>query len=63
MEQRVCIFTGARPKFVKVAPIIRTIERTEGISYQLVYAGFQDDPTLESSLFDDLQMPTPDVYL
>lgn len=63
MEQRVCIFTGARPNFVKVAPIIRTIERTEGISYQLVYAGCQDDPTLESSLFDDLQMPRPDVYL
>ena len=63
MEQRVCIFTGARPNFVKVAPIIRTIERTEGITYQLVYAGCKDDPTLESSLFDDLQMPAPDVYL
>ena len=63
MEQRVCIFTGARPNFVKVAPIIRTIERTDGISYQLVYAGCEDDPTLESSLFDDLQMPRPDVYL
>ena len=63
MEQRVCIFTGARPNFVKVAQIIRTIERTEGITYQLVYAGCKDDPTLESSLFDDLQMPAPDVYL
>lgn len=63
MKQRVCIFTGARPNFVKVAPIIRTIERTEDVSYQLVYAGCQDDPTLESSLFDDLQMPRPDVYL
>ena len=63
MKQHVCIFTGARPNFVKVAPIIRTIERTEGITYQLVYAGCKDDPTLESSLFDDLQMPAPDVYL
>ena len=63
MEQHVCIFTGARPNFVKVAPIIRTIERTEGIVYQLVYAGCEDDPTLELSLFDDLQMPRPNVYL
>ena len=63
MEQKVCIFTGARPNFVKVAPIIRAIENTEGISYQLIYAGTKDDPTLEASLFSDLQMPEPDVYL
>jgi UDP-N-acetylglucosamine 2-epimerase (non-hydrolysing) len=31
--------------------------------YQLVYAGREDDSTLEDSLFDDLQMPRPDVFL
>ena len=61
--QQVCIFIGARPNFVKVAPIIRVINNTDGIDYQLVYAGREDDPTLESSLFDDLQMPRPDVFL
>lgn len=61
--QNVCVFTGARPNFVKVAPIIRAINKTEGMAYQLVYAGCEDDPTLEGSLFDDLQMPRPDVYL
>lgn len=63
MEQKVCLFTGARPNFVKVAPIIRAISQTEGISYQLVYAGRSDDSTLEPSLFSDLQMPPPDVFL
>ena len=62
MEQKVCIFTGARPNFVKIAPIVRTIQHTEGISYQLVYAGSADDPTLEPSLFEDLQIPKPDVF-
>ena len=61
--QKICIFTGARPNFVKVAPIIRSIEKTEGIMYQLVYAGKADDPTLEDSLFDDLQIPRPDIFL
>ncbi|MBQ9677905.1 MAG: UDP-N-acetyl glucosamine 2-epimerase [Prevotella sp.] len=61
--QKVCIFTGARPNFVKVASIIRAIGKTEGITYQLVYAGREDDPTLEDSLFDDLQMPQPDIFL
>ena len=63
MIQKICIFTGARPNFVKVAPIIRTIRQTEGASYRLVYAGRADDPTLEATLFEDLQMPRPDVFL
>ncbi len=61
--RHICIFTGARPNFVKVAPLIRVIQQTEGCSYELVYAGREDDPTLEESLFSDLQMPRPDVFL
>ena len=61
--KKVCIVVGARPNFVKVAPLIRAIERSEGVTYSLVYAGKADDATLEPSLFDDLQMPRPDVFL
>ena len=63
----VCIVAGARPNFVKVAPIVRAIEsaRQHGrdISFALVYAGRADDPTLESQLFDDLQIAPPSVCL
>lgn len=58
----ICIFVGARPNFIKVAPILRAMDRS-GISHTLVYAGRKDDPTLEPSLFDDLQMCRPDAYL
>ena len=61
--KHICLFTGARPNFVKVAPLIRAIEKTEGCDYQLVYAGLVDDPTLEDSLFADLQIRRPDVFL
>lgn len=61
--RRICIVVGARPNFVKVAPLIRAIRKSGGASYQLVYAGREDDPTLERSLFNDLEMPGPDVYL
>ena len=60
--KHICLFTGARPNFVKVAPLIRAIEKTEGCDYQLVYAGLVDDPTLEDSLFADLQIRRPDVF-
>ena len=58
----ICIFVGARPNFVKIAPIIRALDKA-GVKHSLVYAGREDDPTLEPSLFDDLQMPRPDVFL
>lgn len=65
--RNICIVTGARPNFVKVAPLVRALQQasTHGasVSYQLVYAGSENDPTLEQSLFDDLQMPRPDVFL
>ena len=63
MKHNICIFTGARPNFIKVAPLIRAIEHTDDCQYQLVYAGTADDPTLENSLFDDLQISRPDVFL
>lgn len=63
----VCIIVGARPNFIKVAPIIRAIARARSlgtaIEHRLVYVGTEDDPTLEPQLFDDLQMPRPDAYL
>ncbi len=63
----ICIFAGARPNFIKVAPIIRAIKKAEcekaGIAHTLVYAGTESDATLEQSLFEDLQIARPDVYL
>ena len=63
----ICIVAGARPNFIKVAPVIRAIEnaRAHGrdIGYTLVYTGAEDDPTLEPSLFDDLQIAPPQVFL
>jgi UDP-N-acetylglucosamine 2-epimerase (non-hydrolysing) len=63
----ICIVVGARPNFIKVAPIIRAIakahEEGRDISYKLVFTGKEDDKTIEGSLFDDLQINRPDFYL
>lgn len=67
---RFCIFCGARPNFIKVAPIVRLFEKMQAegssacqVSYSMVYAGKSDDITLEDSLFDNLQISRPDVCL
>ena len=61
--KKICIVAGARPNFVKVAPLVRAINNCGLLECQLIYAGREDDPTLESTLFEDLQIPRPDVYL
>ena len=64
--KKICIVAGARPNFIKVAPVIRAIvaARKSGreVDYQLVYTGKEDDPTLEGNLFDDLEIAKPNVY-
>lgn len=62
-SHNICIFTGARPNFIKVAPLIRAIQNTSECTFQLVYAGAADDPTLEPTLFSDLPIAAPDVFL
>lgn len=63
----ICIVAGARPNFIKIAPIVWAIEKQQpqvrDLDYTLVYTGREDDPTLEASLFDDLQLQRPTVYL
>lgn len=54
---------GARPNFIKLAPLIRAASQQPDIVFELVYAGCEDDPTLESALFDDLQIARPTVFL
>ena len=63
MTKNICILAGARPNFIKVSPLVRAISQRPGGSCLLVYAGSADDPTLEPSLFDDLQIAPPQYYL
>ena len=63
MAKTVCIIAGARPNFVKVSPLVRAINKNPEANCLLVYAGSENDPTLEPSLFEDLQMPRPQYYL
>lgn len=66
-KMRITIIAGARPNFMKIAPLMRAIQNAknagENISARLVYTGKSDDASLEPSLFSDLGMPRPDAFL
>lgn len=61
----IAIVCGARPNFIKVAPIIRAIDHQDDntFCYKLVYTGVESDADVESSLFGDLGISQPDVCL
>ncbi len=63
----ITIVAGARPNFMKIAPIIRAIHSAQAnavaINYRLVHTGQHYDKNLSQSFFDELQIPEPDVNL
>lgn len=59
---------GARPNFMKIAPLMRAIQAHNGknntkISPFLVHTGQHYDLNMSDSFFKDLSLPKPDVYL
>jgi UDP-N-acetylglucosamine 2-epimerase (non-hydrolysing) len=64
---KVDLIAGARPNFMKIAPIIDSIEhaRSEGnsISFRLVHTGQHYDMNMSGSFFDELGIPVPDINL
>ncbi|MGB8491898.1 MAG: UDP-N-acetylglucosamine 2-epimerase (non-hydrolyzing) [Bacteroidales bacterium] len=62
---KIDLIAGARPNFMKIAPIIDAIQasRAKGnnISYRLVHTGQHYDKNMSESFFDQLGIPHPDV--
>jgi UDP-N-acetylglucosamine 2-epimerase (non-hydrolysing) len=61
------IIAGARPNFMKIAPIIRAIEARQQqgstLRYRLVHTGQHYDARMSGDFFDQLGIPAPDVNL
>jgi len=64
---KIDIIAGARPNFMKIAPIIDAItkEKKEGenIQYRLVHTGQHYDRNMSGSFFEELGIPDPDINL
>ncbi|QOR47249.1 UDP-N-acetylglucosamine 2-epimerase (non-hydrolyzing) [Trueperella pecoris] len=53
---------GARPQFVKLAPIAHECAR-HGVSHTIVHTGQHYDPLLSDVFFTELNIPAPDEHL
>lgn len=72
---KLILVVGARPNFMKIAPLIRTIDKRNSQSpttshqspvttnYLLVHTGQHYDYEMSQVFFQDLELPKPDIHL
>jgi UDP-N-acetylglucosamine 2-epimerase (non-hydrolysing) len=64
MKRRVCFVVGARPNFMKAAPVYRAL-RESGESLELLFVHTEQhyDAEMSAVFMDELELPQPDVFL
>ncbi|NQX87734.1 MAG: UDP-N-acetylglucosamine 2-epimerase (non-hydrolyzing) [Halioglobus sp.] len=63
-RERVLCVVGARPNFMKIAPIIRAFAQcNSGLTARLLHTGQHYDEAMKSAFFEQLNIPTPDIDL
>ena len=64
---KITLIAGARPNFMKVAPIIKAIRAAQAagkdMHYRLVHTGQHYDKNMSDTFFEELGIPAPDVNL
>ena len=60
---RIFNIVGARPNFIKIAPILRALQHVSGFESVLVHTGQHYDRVMSDLLFEQLGIPEPDHSL
>ena len=54
---------GARPQFVKLAPIARALVKHPNVRHRVIHTGQHYDQNMSANFFDELRLPVPDIDL
>ena len=60
---KVVSVVGARPQFVKLAPIARALRKTGLVDHRIIHTGQHYDDQMSAVFFNELDIPEPDVDL
>ena len=63
MPVQLILVAGARPNFMKVAPLWRQLEQEPGFRTTLVHTGQHFDDVMSGQFFRELGLPHPDYHL
>lgn len=62
MANEIIIVGGARPNFMKIAPLIKEF-RKQKVNFKLIHTGQHYDYNMSKIFFDNLGIPKPDYFL
>jgi UDP-N-acetylglucosamine 2-epimerase (non-hydrolysing) len=64
-KRKIILVVGARPNFMKVAPVLEALRKQASDRFDalLVHTGQHYDTNMSDVFFDELEMPSPDVFL
>ncbi len=54
---------GARPNFMKIAAVMRAMQRQPGFDATLLHTGQHYDQAMSKLFFEELEIPKPDIFL
>ena len=60
---KVLLIAGARPNFMKIAPIYRVSPNYEQVECKIVHTGQHYDYEMSEAFFEDLEIPKPHFFL
>ena len=63
MEKLLYLVAGARPNFMKIAPIVRAIQAHGGLDFRIIHTGQHYDREMNEVFFEELGIPEPDVFM
>lgn len=64
MQKLLYLVAGARPNFMKIAPIIRALQQLpQDFAFRLIHTGQHYDQAMSGVFFDELGIPAPDHHL
>src|SRR2546427_1529313 len=60
---RILSVVGARPNFMKLAPVDRELAKRPGVEHVIVHTGQHYDPAMSAAFFEQVWIPAPDHHL
>ena len=62
-QPKIYLVAGARPNFMKIAPIVRALQTHGRLTYSIIHTGQHYDREMNDVFFEELGIPEPDTFM